>query len=240
MRSRQALGVQRTRPRDAQWAKEAILNAAEAIFADHGFDGARVDAIAEAAGYNKSLLFQYFGDKPGLYAAVLKRVDAQATQVGMQVLGVYAAGAPISAEAFKRLVRDSVGVIFDYLVAHPRPLRIFAWEEAAGWKTLASFFRELDHSDIEAFVAIFERAREAGVIRPGVSPRLFLVILTNLCRSYLTSIPLFQMIPVAGERAKGPEDLSKAREELVAFILHGLLAESPALRRSSGSRKGRR
>ena len=58
----------RARPRDATGARTALLEAAEAIFAEHGFAGARVDAIAAAAGYNKSLLFHYFGDKLQLYS----------------------------------------------------------------------------------------------------------------------------------------------------------------------------
>ena len=56
---------------DAEGAREAILNAGEEVFAEHGFDGARIDAIAKSSGYNKSLIFQYFGDKLGLYAAVI-------------------------------------------------------------------------------------------------------------------------------------------------------------------------
>src|SRR5258708_3118266 len=66
-------GSRRGRIHDAKGAREAILNAAEMVFAEHGFDGARIDAIAEESGYNKSLLFQYFGDKLGLYAEGIKR-----------------------------------------------------------------------------------------------------------------------------------------------------------------------
>ena len=62
---------------DAEGAREAILNAGEEVFAQHGFDGARIDAIAKVSGYNKSLIFQYFGDKLGLYAAVIRRADEQ-------------------------------------------------------------------------------------------------------------------------------------------------------------------
>ncbi len=51
------------RERDAEVARKAILDAAEEIFAQEGFDGARIDAIAEASGYNKSLIFHYFEDK---------------------------------------------------------------------------------------------------------------------------------------------------------------------------------
>ena len=63
------------RERDAEVARKAILDAAEEIFAEHGFDGARIDAIAAVSGYNKSLIFHYFDDKLGLYTAVLKRIE---------------------------------------------------------------------------------------------------------------------------------------------------------------------
>ncbi len=41
-------------------------------FAQEGIAGARMDAIAAAAGVNKALLYYYFQDKEALYAAVLE------------------------------------------------------------------------------------------------------------------------------------------------------------------------
>ena len=52
-------------------SRKAILAAALAEFAQQGLAGARVDAIAEAAGVNKALLYYYFHDKDTLYAATL-------------------------------------------------------------------------------------------------------------------------------------------------------------------------
>src|SRR2546425_11215155 len=71
----------RGRVHDAEGARRAILNAAEEVFAEHGFDGARIDAIAATAGYNKSLIFQYFDDKLGLYAEVVRRADREINEV---------------------------------------------------------------------------------------------------------------------------------------------------------------
>src|SRR5579885_3299792 len=68
----------RERVYDAERTRETILNAAEAVFAEHGFDGTAVDAIAAEAGYNKSLIFQYFSSKLGLYTEVLKRAVREA------------------------------------------------------------------------------------------------------------------------------------------------------------------
>ena len=72
------LPSKRGRTHDAEGAREAILNAAEKVFAEHGFDGARIDVIAKESGYNKSLIFQYFDDKLSLYAAVIRRNSVRA------------------------------------------------------------------------------------------------------------------------------------------------------------------
>ena len=57
--------------RQPEASRNAILQAALAEFAQEGLAGARVDAIAEAAGVNKALLYYYFHDKETLYGAVL-------------------------------------------------------------------------------------------------------------------------------------------------------------------------
>lgn len=56
-----------------------ILEAAESIFAAGTFSGARIDAIATAAGANKRLIYHYFGDKAGLYREVLRRAHRRWT-----------------------------------------------------------------------------------------------------------------------------------------------------------------
>jgi TetR/AcrR family transcriptional regulator len=59
--------------RDAEATREALLVAATALFADRGFAGATVDAIAVRARVNKAMINYYFRGKQGLYTAILKR-----------------------------------------------------------------------------------------------------------------------------------------------------------------------
>ena len=60
--------------RDPEAARARIMAAATAEFASHGFAGARMDRIAQAAPVAKGLLFHHFGSKEGLYRAVLERI----------------------------------------------------------------------------------------------------------------------------------------------------------------------
>jgi len=52
---------------------DLILDAAEAVFADSGFDGATTRGIAEAAGVNPALIHYHFKTKEQLFEAVFAR-----------------------------------------------------------------------------------------------------------------------------------------------------------------------
>ncbi len=52
-------------------AEDKILEAAKKVFLERGFDGARTQDIATAAGVNKALLHYYFQTKEKLFEAVL-------------------------------------------------------------------------------------------------------------------------------------------------------------------------
>lgn len=60
-------------PRDPAGTRQRILDAALREFADRGFSGARVDTIVAAAGVNKRMVYHYFGDKAGLFRALLEQ-----------------------------------------------------------------------------------------------------------------------------------------------------------------------
>ncbi len=53
--------------------EDEMLRAAGEVFARSGFHDASMDAIAQAAGISKPMLYNYFGSKEGLYAAYIER-----------------------------------------------------------------------------------------------------------------------------------------------------------------------
>src|SRR3954452_22537519 len=63
--------------RDAGRTQATILAAATREFAQHGMSGARVDRIAARAKTNKRMLYYYFGNKEGLFLAVLESAYAR-------------------------------------------------------------------------------------------------------------------------------------------------------------------
>jgi AcrR family transcriptional regulator len=222
----------RGRTHDAEGAREAILNAAEAVFAEHGFDGARIDVIAKASGYNSSLLFHYFGDKLGLYVEVVKRADREMTELQVRVLAPLLEDETIASNvhAFKALLENIVSALFDYLIAHPRFMRMLLWEQAEGWQTFSRTVSQFDTEDADQFEALFRKARSAGLLRSDFVPMIQLSMVLQICLTYLTFIPLYQMVLLPGEDLFSAAALARAREYLVAFVVHGMMIDLPETR----------
>lgn len=201
-----------TKRKQGEKTREAILAAAETEFADHGFDGARVDAIAERSGSNKTLIFRYFGDKLGLYAAALRRADQELHELQEQVFS------PLVAEQPAAALASAIEVIFDYLVDHPRFLRILTWEMAAGWRTATRLVTEGDREEISHLGPVLQHPTW---LRSSFVPTIQLTMLVQVCHTYLAYLPLSQRL-LPHEDVSSPEALAHAREYLKTFLLHGL------------------
>jgi AcrR family transcriptional regulator len=210
-------------------AQEAILNAAEEVFAEHGFDGARIDAIAKASGYNSSLIFHYFGDKLNLYAEVVKHADREMTEFQVSMFAPLLEDETIASnpQAFKAILEGIVIVLFDYLVAHPRLMRMLLWEQAEGWQTYTKIISQISTEDTEPIVALFQKARSAGLLRSGFVPLIQLTMVLQICMSYLTFIPLYKMVLPSGEDFSSTEALARARDYIVGLVVHGMMIDLP-------------
>jgi AcrR family transcriptional regulator len=65
------------RPRDASRTRQRLLDVAGRHFAEHGYGGTSVRAVATEAGVAANLITRYFGGKAGLFAAATT-IDLQA------------------------------------------------------------------------------------------------------------------------------------------------------------------
>ena len=106
--------------RDPERTRAVILRAATAEITAKGLTGARVDAIAERAGVNKRMLYHYFGDKQGLYLAVLEATYAaiRAAEIGLNLTELDPAA------GMRRLVLFT----WQYFIDHPEFLSLLVTE----------------------------------------------------------------------------------------------------------------
>lgn len=218
--------ARRGRTHDAEGTREAILNAAEEVFAEHGFDGARIAVIAAVAHYNSSLIFQYFGDKLGLYTAVLRRSDEEMSSMQGQVLGpLLTDEASVSdPRQFKMLLTRTAEALFDYLVEHPRLMRMLLWEQADNWQVYSQLKGQFQ-DDSEPFNRVLHKAHSASLLRSDFAPLVQLTMILQICLSYLTFIPLYQMFLQPDEDFSSPDALARAREYIVNFVVAGMMAD---------------
>ncbi len=217
--------------RRAETTRQVILEAAEMVFAEHGFDGARVDTIAEVAGYDKKLIFRYFGDKLSLYGEVLRRSDQEIRKMQSYALE------PVFMETTSSSLATAIGAIFDYLVEHPRFRRILTWEMAEGWQSSAKIIAVEDRNEIENIGPFLAEIQRAGWLRSGFSPTIQMTMIMQICQSYLAFLPLYQML-IPNEDVSSADALARAREYIIALILNGMTHERESDEGKQNSEQG--
>ena len=153
----------RPRRRDAAASKQRLLTAAAAEFVAHGVAGARVDRIAAAAGANKRLIYDYFGDKDALFDAVLDRFTEDA--VG---------AVPMNADDLPAYA----GRLFDYHCDNPDLLRLVTWARLEGRTTPSA--QEQRRISYRRRVAAIEVAQHTGGVTTALTGPQLLDIIESL------------------------------------------------------------
>ena len=176
------------RTRNSARTRAAILAAARDEFCEQGFNGARVDAIADRAKANKRLLYHYFGNKEALYSAVL--LDAyQEIRLGERELSLSQVP-PL--EAMDRLVRFT----FRHFLANPWFPRLLAVENLQN----ARFLKQIKdipalHSPLVAELRdILKRGHELKLFRTDVDPMQLYISIAGLGYFYVSNLKTLSVI----------------------------------------------
>lgn len=100
--------VRRGRPpdRSSQQTRVALIEAATTVFAQRGYAGASVSELVRGAGVTAPVLYHHFGDKAGLYHAVV----ARAYDVVLGALAEASAGTTTYREALAALLTAAAEV----------------------------------------------------------------------------------------------------------------------------------
>jgi TetR/AcrR family transcriptional regulator len=213
------------RVHDAKGAREAILDAAEKVFAEHGFDGTRVDVIAAASSYNKGLLFRYFGSKLDLYTAVIRRADEQTRILQEQSIApLLDRAAALDADSLRDLLQTYLKAYFDYMLAHPLIARIYLWEMAEGWKTYAQIVSERDFAEVHHLQPLLRRLHSAGLLRSDPDPFFQMITAEMYSLAYLACLPLGRLFS-PDEDFTSPHAVTLAREYNAKFVSQGLIID---------------
>lgn len=183
---------------DSPDTREALLDAAEALFARHGFAAATIKAIGAEAGVNPALLYYYFPDKERLYHAVLERRIGAGTR---QIAGSLSAELP-PREAIARMLRAYAGMMRQA----PFLPRLLARELADHDATHAlPLIREIAAGLFQRLCDIIRAGQRTGEIRADLEPRFAAV-------STIAQVAWFFVAQPAVSRLLGHEGAVPAAE----------------------------
>lgn len=209
-----------SRPRDIQRTRADIIEAARIEFADKGLSGARVDEIAARTQTTKPTIYYHFGNKEGLYVAVLEQAYGGIREVE-QALQLDALPAP---EAMTRLVEVS----FDYHAAHPDWVRLVSVENIHGARHIAEVhsITQRNALAVETVRRLLERGEREGAFRPGVDPLDLHLMISSLCFYRVSNRHTWQAN--FGRDLLAPERASAQRRMAVEAVLRYLQAGAGA------------
>jgi AcrR family transcriptional regulator len=149
--------------RNAEHSRAAILDAAEQLFAERGFEGASLRDIAAAASLSRATPSYFYGNKERLYAAVLERSFGErdaATREAFEPLFAWAreeGSGPLVAA-----LRQAVASYMAFLQRRPAFVRLVQREDLSGGRRLRSTPRE-SRAMREAFEALAAVAGPRGL-----------------------------------------------------------------------------
>ena len=210
------MGTRPERIRDAERSRAAILDAAEQLFAEQGFDATSLTQVGAAAGVSRGTPGYFFRSKADLYQAVLDRSFAEVREA----VRAGRARALASNESPETILAGAVSDYFDFLAARPNFVRLIEREAlngvrlpggvshiSAGQEALAAISAELGLDDAPS----------------GEAAQLLLSII-SLC--WFPLIHAHTVAPAVGVRLAKRDELEQRKRHVIGLVLHGLRGAS--------------
>jgi AcrR family transcriptional regulator len=207
-----ALPSQTERIRNPERSRAAILDAAERLFADQGYDATSLTQVGAAAGVSRGTPGYFFRSKAELYHAVLDRSFAEVREA----VRAGRARALASNESPENILAGAVSDYFDFLAARPNFVRLIE-REALNPSRLSNDAGHLSAGQ-EALGAI---SAELGLDdSPSGEAAQLLLSIISLC--WFPMIHARTVAPAVGVRLEDPNELEIRKQHVIALVLHGL------------------
>jgi AcrR family transcriptional regulator len=102
----------------AEERRESILDAANNVFGEHGFENVRIDEVAAAAGISKALIYEHFESKQELYGELMNRA-------AIDLLGVLVQAASAPGMEGPLRMENAAAAGFLWVQEHPNAFHMF-------------------------------------------------------------------------------------------------------------------
>jgi AcrR family transcriptional regulator len=143
------------RDRERAFRAQLILESAETVFAEHGFQGAAVEEIAARSEVAIATLYKMFGSKEEIFAAL---IEYRQEEFIVSIRGAaLTGGSPL--EQLDRLLR----AVFEYFDLHKTAFRIYLTATHGFPGLIRSSLGERTFTKYQEFVSLFASIIEAGM-----------------------------------------------------------------------------
>ncbi len=161
--------------------RERILRAAVNEFAAKGFSGGRIEAICTAARVNIRMIYHHFGDKEGLYIAVLE--DTLSGLRSEELKLDFEADSPM--DAMLQLFEFT----YEHFAKHPRLISLLSGENLLKAKFLKRSKRTpvISSPVLAQLKKIIERGEAQSLFRRGLDPLQLYVLIVSLSYFHLSN-----------------------------------------------------
>jgi len=192
--------------------EEQILNAAKQVFQHHGFAGARMQAIADEAGINKSMLHYYFRSKDKLFQKVFQQSMREFFPKIFEVLN---AGIDLDSK-----VKKLVDTYYTMFLKHPHLPRFVIHEMNQHPERFKKFMQHNGMEIPSSFIEQIEKEVKAGRIKE-IEPREFIINTIGLCVFPLIARPMIETV-FNMDDGQYKDFLENRKKELPSFILNAV------------------
>ena len=152
-------GPQKTRNRmTGAERREQLSDVARALFAERGFEGAAIEEVASRASVSKPVVYEHFGGKEGLYAAVVDREVALLLSMMREAL---------TGGSSRELLEQAAVALLDYVDARPEGFRILVRDSPVG---TSPSFRSIIADVATRVEGILVEAFTRRGLDPGTAP----------------------------------------------------------------------
>jgi AcrR family transcriptional regulator len=213
------------RRRDAAATREALLAVGTELFAERGYDGVPVAAIAQKAGVNKAMISYHFGGKRQLYLAIVSATFAEIV-AGVEKLAESSRPAP-------EVLRELIALVGEMATRrHPHFCSMMLREVVAGGKHLDPELIEKPARILGAVQRIVARGVRDGDFRP-VDPVLTHLSLVGSLVFFFATTRFRERVLAKRRPPIKPPDAGAYVKHVQDLLTHGLAGARPAARRGA-------
>jgi len=198
------------RNNDPDKTRADILRMATLEFAEKGYDGSRVDEIAELTETSKRMIYYYYNNKEGLFQAVLEECYTNIRSLESHLdLDAFP-----PKEALKRLVE----ITFDYHNDHPEFVRLVMNENILKGVHIADLpsIKTRNKSVIDMLQRVLDRGVAEGQLRRGIDPVELHMNISAMCFYNVSNRYTFSRI---FDRDMSSPAFAKARRDGIVDVI---------------------